>query len=791
MFKKSEMVFKVISTILLVMPIFFIPSSVATLEPLKTFIVLIAGTIFLGMFIGKSFSHESCHTTRNPLILASLGVILAAGVSALFSDVSPISFFGRQISYLSFAGLVSLFGLTYAFCNFFKERKDKTFFFLSVYSVSIVVCVLHLSLILIPAIPSLGFFYGATTNTIGSWGELGFFALFTVLSSIIVLQFLGKILLYRFMGIIGMIFGTVLFLVVGYPILLFSAMFCAAFILVIDSVLSTVRKKKKTFSIPVLVLLVVTVIFIFFGGIITPNINAVLNLETQEVRPSLLGTYGVTKSVLQDSPVSGEGLQRFDIAWLRNQEGDYTSAGQFWEADFNTGYSTVTSVGVTQGILGMVAWLAFIVCIIYYAYKLLVHEASRKADFFMNVYVASGTLFFLLVRIIYNPSIVLTALFFIFLGVFIACLKQAELLKIKPVEFKKNNLWIPFFQAASLLALLVGVLYVAYVQVSQYTSRVLFDNATQEYYTTGNAQELLTNIEKARMFFDSDVYGRLGVEAGIIAINQTAQDENLSPEQILAQIELILGPIQNGAIRTLLFDPRSYRNHLILLELYKNLIVLNAEGAEEQARVLLERISELTPGNPRILLEKARIQLLKGEPEKALVKLDEALGVKPNYVEALSTRSQILNSQNNTEAAIADLILALQISPQNEDLYLQLGAIYYSQGNFSSAAAIFQQLVQVSPGFSEGIYFYGLSLYQNGNENIAIEVLEQLTERLPNNSEIAATLERMKLGENISQTTAPEEETLEDSAFVESEIEQQDGELEFDEIELQAEEGEE
>jgi tetratricopeptide (TPR) repeat protein len=741
---------KVFFVIIGLLPILFVPSSVISLEPLKVFIVLLSGTVFLGVLLARKISSDTLKVTYDPLVLSCLGIILSAVLATIFSDNTAVSLFGRQISFFSLMGLVSLFAFAYAVYLSLRDAQDKTQFFLWVYSSSILVCVVHLLFIFIPAIPSLGFFYAGTINTIGSWSEMGFFALFTVLTSVIVLRFLGNIPLYKMMGLAGLISGTLLLLIVGYPVLLFLTALYSGLVIGVDVFLESKvdQEKEKSSAIP-LSLLVLSVVFIFFGGIITPVVNSFLNLESQEARPSIAGTYEVTESVLRNSPVFGQGLDRFDVAWLKNQpQGNLQS--QFWDTDFRSGYSAVTSVGVTQGIVGMVAWSIFIILIVYYAYRLMIIKTSIRSELFMNVYSVFGVLFFLGVRIVYNPSIVLTLFLFVFLGLFFSCLRAAGLLKVKKVSLKDHKPFVSLIYTGILILSLISVLYIAYIQVSQYASRVFFDEAVKEFYETNNLNELQRKINQSRSIFNSDVYGRLAIEANIIAMNQAVQDSSLSQDQATAQVSAYLEQAQSNAQQIMYFDSRSYRNYLSLIGLYKNLVVLGVEGAEQETRLIIDNAFNFTPENPRLFLEKARLSVIDQDGDGALVEIEKALSVNPGHVDSLVLRAQILNEQGDSDGAIESLRLALQSDPRNQDVYLQLGMVYYNQGEFSSASNVFQRLVLGAPNLLDGWYLFGISLYRNGQVNDAIEIFKDLKEQVPEDPEIAKILSRMESGESLS-----------------------------------------
>jgi hypothetical protein len=162
----------ILLAVIALVPILFLPSGTLTVEPLKTFIIMITGVLFiLGIIIYK-IKQDSFFVTKNLFALSLGGVIVAGLVSALFSNNVAISLFGRQISYVSFFGLLSLFALMYAVYSSFTDIQEKTRLFLTLYVSGVVIVVIHLLSILLPFFPTLGFFYSNTINTIGQWYDL-------------------------------------------------------------------------------------------------------------------------------------------------------------------------------------------------------------------------------------------------------------------------------------------------------------------------------------------------------------------------------------------------------------------------------------------------------------------------------------------------------------------------------------------------------------------------------------------------------------------------------------------
>jgi len=426
---------------------------------------------------------------------------------------------------------------------------------------------------------------------------------------------------------------------------------------------------------------------------------------------------------------------------------------------------------VTQGIFGTLAWLFFIVTALYFVGKLLRVVPDQKSDQLIYLYVVLGLVFFLAAHVVYNPSVVLTALTFIFLGFFISLLVDAKIIKLKKIQIDKSPR-TSFLYILVLVLILVCGIYVAYVQVSQYSSRVLFDRGTVQFSEDGNVEDAWNRIQRAQFLFSSDIYFRALTELGLLRINEIIQDKTLSQDQAVSQFTSTLQNTIAMAQGAISYDTQSYVNRISLLSTYKSLIPIGVEDAQVQALRVLEDTEKLTPKNPTLMLEKARVYALSKNYDMAIEEIKKAIELKPNYIDAVFLLSQIQVEKGQINEAIQSIQSGIQVDPSNPNLRFQLGLLYYNQEKFNDASALFEDAIRYSPAFANAQYFLGLSYYKNNRTLDAISVFENLNSQIPNNSEIQLILNNMKGGQDPFYgaqpplDTAPEEREelpLEDS----------------------------
>lgn len=736
----------ILLAIIALVPIIFLPPSVMTLESLKTFLYLITGVIFsLGIIIHK-IKQDSFFVTKNIFVLSIFGVIFSALLSTILSNNIAISLFGRQISEYSFFGMFSLFALSYAVYSSFQDVSEKMKLALTLYISGVVVVVLHLLSIVVPFFPTFGFFVNNTVNTLGRWYDLGLFSLFIALSSILVLQFLSSSKKYRIIGWVGYIAGLlVMILTNSFFILALGVIFSLLYIVLNVTVRHEFDVKKKI-SYEALIILIISVIFILIGGKIGVLLDSAFGLQSSEVRPSVSATYMVSKDVIMHNPIAGVGLDRFDVAWLQYRPIE-SNLTQFWDTDFRFGFSTVLSTPITQGIVGILAWILFASMSVYFAFKLLFIKTTHSELIFINAYSVLGFLFSLIVLFVYVPSIVLFATLFVFLGLFASNLKDNGLISFKEVQISLSSR-ISFLYIFVLVLLIIGFVYIGYIHISQYASRVMFDNATSSYNKDGNLQVLESRVLNSQFVYNSDMYSRALTEIGLIRIGQIVQDSAITQEQAVSQFSSALRATIGYAQNAIAYDSQSYANRTSLMNVYKSLIPYGVADAKTEALSLADTTAQLTPNNPTLSLEKARIYTLSKEYDSAIQEIKNALELKSNYVDAVFLLSQIQVEKGEIDQAINSIQIATQVNSYNPQLRFQLGLLFYNKEKYNDAVIAFENAVKLSPSFANAKYFLGLSYYKNNRTGDAILVFENLATQAPESQEVKLILENLKAGKD-------------------------------------------
>jgi tetratricopeptide (TPR) repeat protein len=467
-----------------------------------------------------------------------------------------------------------------------------------------------------------------------------------------------------------------------------------------------------------------------------------------EPRPSMQSTLEITKQVILHEPITrkvfGVGLDRFDTAWLlyRPYEVNLTS---YWDIDFRFGFSTITSTFVTQGLFGILSWIFFIIVSLVLSIKLLFTSLKQKDEYFVSLYTVFGYIFFLATLLFYVATFITVMLFAVYLALLIARLSESGLLKYKKITLSKSPK-LSFVYVLVLVIGLIGFVYVQYIHTSQYSSRYVYERAVNTYNVKGNFADLVLKTQKAKFIFDSDIYDRALTDISLIALQNILSNQALSQEQLTSQFSDTLRIAVQYAQNAVIYDNLSYVNRINLLKLYKNLIPLGVAQAKEESINVINETLKLTPNNPTLYLEQARVYALAKDYQSANSYIQKALEIKPNYVDAAFLLSQIQVEQGDINQAIESIKVALSIDPTNPTLDFQLGLLYYNQDKFNDAVVYFEKAIAFSPDFSNAKYFLGLSYYKNNRTSDAIAIFEGLHAQFADNSEVSTVLNNLKSG---------------------------------------------
>lgn len=731
--------------LIFLMPLFFLPILPIPVAFAKTSLVVVASLLAFLLVVVNYLKVGKIEFGKSTALLALGLVFLTYLSSTIFSGSWRMSLFGYGHEVDTFLTIGSLCLLMFATSVSFKD-KNQIFYSYFAYLVSFVLlCAYQAVRLFAPAdFLSFGIFFGKTANLVGKWSDLGVLAGLSLVISLASLELLKltkpfRVFLY-FTSILALLYMTLVNLkVVWVMAALVSLLFF------IYNLSKNYRKKSESdrhISKPALIIMLISFIFIIGGGDISNYISTKLNLSNIEARPSWQSTYEVAKASVFKDPVLGVGPSRFSSAWVSSKPAAVNNS-VFWSTDFNFGVGFLPSLVVTVGILGFLAWLAFLVLVFLDGFRsLFKKEHDGGWDFFVfSSLMASLYLWGL--AIFYPPNVVVLALAFISTGILIASARSSGGLQTVSINFSA----LPKMSFISVLALVIvavigatGIYASAQNIVSQYKyQKGIILSATD---IVSAEQE----IAKAAAISEKDLYLRALVEAELAKMAILAKREDLSPEIAQSEFQNILTAAVSFGRAAIEKDPSNYNNWLTLGKVYETIVPFKVEGAYAEAQKIYSEALARNPKNPAIFLVMARLEAVSGNNAAAKENIGKALSIKNNYTDAVFLLSQIEVSEGNIKEAIKSVEAAGLIAPNDPVVFFQLGLLRYSDKNFAGAAGAFERAVILNPTYSNAKYFLGLSYYELGRRSDALVQFEDVLYLNPENAEVKLILANLKAG---------------------------------------------
>ncbi|MBI4225310.1 MAG: tetratricopeptide repeat protein [Candidatus Sungbacteria bacterium] len=522
-----------------------------------------------------------------------------------------------------------------------------------------------------------------------------------------------------------------------------------------------------------------------------------------EVSPSAMTTLHIARSVYREGVVRtlfGSGPATFSRDWMRYKDASINNT-PFWGTQFNQGYSLITTLAVTLGIMGVVLFLLFLFGFLVVSLRALL-SLPEGAGFMAGAFL--GFVGMICVAALYPANLTFVLLLFFFAGLLMTGLasrrevdsgfsesegSQSSSSRRSTWLWSISERWGAFQQPWAvfafslaivlLLSLSIGMLYYQITRIQSAFAQVSGLTAVNK----GNLDGAIASFERAAGYEKSNprlyqALVQLRTEKIRSLIAAAAQGKNVQNDfQQILQLA-----IQNSQSALALSpeDPLIWQTQGALYEL----IIPYIPGADRLAFGSYQKEMELDPLNPtgRIDLGRAglaaadRIQIVLNQqqqkPEQGvdvaeLTKartqileqvekvLQEAVGMKADFAAAHFLLAQTALRAGNMQKAIQSTENTKLAAPFDIGVAFQLGLLYYQNNNLEQSATEFERAVSMNPQYSNARYFLGLIRSRQGNVAAAITQFEEIAKVNPDNQEIKQILENLHSGRSALDNIAP------------------------------------
>ncbi len=595
-----------------------------------------------------------------------------------------------------------------------------------------------------------GLFPDPSANLIGKWNDLGILSSLLLLLVMIRLEWSG---LSKTKTIVSAVFGVVLVLLLGiinFPV--------AWVFILAGSIVLAVMKFLINRGIPYYAIAgsLLGILFLFFGSAFNSSLTSLFPVSSLEVRPS----YSSTLQVLGDARGSsigillvGTGPNTFGEEWLLHKPSEVNQS-QFWNLDFNVGYSTFMTALGSVGLLGLLGWLVAPLLLIAGLIRAIRQKVLSREDTGVVLTLSFATILLFAATILYVPSQNLVLLAFILSGAAYAfLLRQGQ--PAQPAEL--SRMWRTAAIACSVI-LVVGTVGTA-LAVTRMTFAESINNQGLIALQGGKADQAYASAQRAAHFGLTPTGARLMVDAQNAQLQALAATTTNSAnlQQVFAskaQSAILAG---QAAVAKNVAD---YRTYMALGNVYAFLSTLKIGGATESARAAFAAAGDRNPKSPSIAFTQAQLEASAGNAAGLQTSLTKALTLKPDYTDAILMVVQLSVAQGDLNTAVQAATAAVKSAPGVPSLWFELGALYYSGRDAKDAVPVLEQAVTLQADYANAKYFLGLAYWANNQKPQAIQQFQDLAKTNPGNAEVAATLEAMTSGKqpqypNPPQKTAP------------------------------------
>ncbi len=730
------------------LPIFFVPLQTVSFAMGKSILLITFVFLLLILWLFERIKNKDFSFSKNLIIISSVLVLLSYFLSSLFSGFVKATLFGYEFGVNSFSMILAFFLLMFFTARFFVEKKKIIYLYIGLLFSSIFLLFFHvLRLIFGPDFLSLGLLGTTTSNLVGAWNELGIFFGLVALLSLLTAVLIKENVVIRVVSWISLAISLFFLVLVNFT----SVWWMLSLLSLLLIFYNWLGKRnlgqkieKKDISIISIIVLVVSLLFIFAKGPIGGFLPSLFNISNMEVRPSLNSTIDVIQSSMVDSPILGVGPNEFVKQWLLSKPIGINNT-QFWNIDFNSGTSFILTSLVNVGFLGFLAWLLFFASIVFLGFKLLRVSLRNKFDRYIAWSVFSATIYLWVFSFIYVPGIVVLSLSFLFSGLLLSLFYQEKIVKVEVISLLKNR-----GKGFIFLVVMAGFLLLSMFGMFLFINKTNASFQAQKSFLALNSEGDLGKsvelMEKAAKNSGYDLYYRLLSNINIFQLQAVLNQTDVAEETVAKQFQTALDSAITNANTAISKDSKNYQNWLSLGNVYRSVVPLKIEGAYDNALKSYSNAIIFNPYNPLIALSLANLEIANGDVEKAKGYLNTSIQMKNNYSDAYYLLSQIELNGGNQEGAVNILKTLTQVTPNDSQAFLQLGALEYNTRDYKEAIASLEQSFNLNPYSVDTIYLLGLSYSETGEREEAVKVFDYLQSLLPNDTSISSILENLRNG---------------------------------------------
>jgi tetratricopeptide (TPR) repeat protein len=760
MYSAHKTSFLCLLILILLLPVFFIPSALVPLGVAKV-VILSFGLVVIGViFLVELLRQGGVSLPGSKVIWAAVLIPVVYLLSALASAVPSVALYGYTFE-VGTVGFMLLMTILFILVTLLVSDRGRL---LRVYGALLIAGALVLIFSLVKLFTkgsalNFGVFGDVTANPVGLWTDVAsVFGLIAVLS-VFALEMLPLKRLWQVVMYVVAVLATILLVIfdfsVAWYVTLAGALVALVYFVTIERTSVTARNGSWKFLrlLPAALLFVVALIFsinpsLGAKGPIGNVISGHFGLSTSDVRPSFSSTLTVTKPVLKAHGLLGSGPNTFGRDWLQYKPSAINGTA-YWNISFPTGVGFLPTVPATTGLLGTLAWAIFLVMLLLIGFKAL-RGIGQSDERFAVVSTFVGTFFLWALVFFYAPAPTIIALAFIFSGLFVASAKFAGVLQSNMFVFRRSPA-LNFVSVLTIVVLGIGAFAFGLSAWQHVGAAVHYERALSLSNTNGSSADVIEQeLNEALALAPADIYAGTLSELEFARAQGILNNPTTTPTATQAAFQAAFQKSIAAADQATKLDSGNYQNWTRLGSVYSALVPppLSVIGAYESSLNAYKQAAALSPDNPEPDLLEARLEINNNNLTTAHTDIQNAITKKQDYVDAYFLLTQLdVQSGNLTEAVQAAKATAV-LSPTDAGVFFEIGLLDYNAANYTEAAQALNQAIQIVPEYANARYFLGLSLDKLGDHTDAIGLFQELAKANPDNTDVASILTNLEAGKD-------------------------------------------
>lgn len=720
---------------------FFIPYTPVTLEAGKGFLLSVGITLSLFFWLISRLGDGKFVVPKDKLVLFALAIPVIFLISSLFSSSFYVSLFGSGFEIGTFGSMLVLFILFFLSSLYFQTEKRLWYFIGSLFVGGLVLVIFEFLSVIIGFDRLLpGFLKGITSgNLVGSWNNFALLLGLLVLLSVFTIELIKTKKLFRVIQYLLLFLGMLFLIIINLPLVwmlvgLFSVIIFVYSISLQNSEVKVIQgeENKKRFPFTSLIILFISLLSLIGSNLIGGFVANYVSLNNPDVRPSIVTTTQIAWKSIKHNPLFGTGPNTFVIDWALWQPKEIAQT-VFWNVDFTNGYSLLTTFAVTSGVLGLLAFLLFLV--IYVARSIqsirIALQNTLSNYFIMTTLMIS--IYSWITIVFYNPNIIMMMLAFASSGMLLGILVYKQAIPVKEFSFlsdPRNS----FFSILILLVLMVSAASLTYVYVEKFTSIIYFSKSLNGDGTTMTSLSKSEGmLLKAISLDKSDIYYRSLSQVYLNEIGILINDKTISPDILKSNLQQLVNNAQQSASLAVSQNPKQYLNYVNLGSIYSSLVPLSVTNSYESAVAAYDKALLLAPNNPSIVLAKASLEYVNKNNSEARKFIKQALDLKANYIDAIFLLVQIEKDEGNISEAIKQAEYAGTLAPNDPTVFNRLGLLRYNNSDYTGAVSAFEKAVILNNNYIEAHFNLGQAYRKAGRASDALVQFNILNKAFPDN----------------------------------------------------------